>query len=1680
MRNKIQVLLISCLFIFGFSLAHAEDSLQGTFEKRISSSLDDVEEQSSGRVSASSSDLELVFDKSNQHIGMRFTGVSLPKGVTVTRAYVQFTTDEKNSGTTSLRIKAHDVDDAPAFTTLSRNVSNRATTNASISWQPAAWNTVGAATSNERTPNIKNVIQEVVSRSGWKSGNDIAIIITGTGERTAESFNGSSNKAPLLHIEYTYTVDSAGGTGEGYITRQVWTDVSGTGLTALTGLSSYPNNPTTTNEITSFEAQSNWANNYGTRIVGYLHAAVSGTYTFWIATDDSGELWLSTNDLASNKQKIASITRWAGVRDWTKFASQKSASITLQAGQRYYIEALQKEGGGGDNIAVAWKRPGGSLEVIPGEYLSPFTGTAPTPTTYTLTINNGSGDNKYVSGAKISIKADTAPSGKVFDRWVANSGNPSIASITASTTTLTMPARGATVTATYKNGVSLRNAENPANTVNGLDYKYYSGSWNALPNFAALTPVEAGSLSNYSINGRLANNNFGFAFKGYINVPTDGTYTFYTNSDDGSKLYIGSTTVVNNDGLHGNVQQSGQIGLKAGKHAVNVDFFERSGGEVLEVRYQGPGISKRLIPSNALYREQSTGGGDTTRPVIRLAGSAQMNIMQGTAFNDPGATATDDRDGNLTGSISRSGSVNTARVGSYALSYNVNDAAGNPARTVARTVNVTLSADIIRPVITLNGNQTMSIIQGTSFSDPGATASDNRDGNISNAIAKSGNVNTANLGRYTLSYNVKDAAGNNATTVTRKVNIILGPDNTAPVITLIGNQTMVIVQGTSFNDPGATASDNRDGNITNAITKSGSVNTATVGRYMLSYNVKDAANNNATTLTRTVNVTSPPRSSAFTNITSPSNGSVFSFGQEVRVTAEAFDENEITVARLWIDDTYHSIDNTAPYVFSALGLSEGEHTLYVRTKNGNGVVLDSDVVTIKVQKDIVNSGNFKLPIEVLGSAGTKKSITFDINDLSGISHLYLRCNACGYHDISLDKSTSKIKATVRVNGGSAIPLKHFIEKGRVYGNNQINIIGGEANYGGIGGGFRTVRLTVPVSGLVRGENTLTFEHLNAEAPSIGFRILELNLLQNGDLSRKVLSDAEFENDDPSNWRAPRDTSSDIAQGFNLWTQRNNLYDIGFDNMDGRGNRQGPINGDMRASCADCHASDGRDLKYFNFSNLSIIERSKFHGLTQADGEKIASYIRDLDIQVVEQARPWNPAYQPGPGLDSRPAYEWAAGAGVDAILDRDSDMAPYLFPNGTSLNAVRDVVDRYDTLNFRELPINIPMPEWNQWLPVIHPDDAFNTSASAIVSDYSGRNVGMPYYKKIYNDAVANPNPTSIGALAVNIKRWLGRGQDCATGDNMRGIDGAVMESLRLPATDVTSSNCNSIKDTPALEPYEIAKRSLTAWSAVKMWEIMHSNNLEQESEKQGERVCSDGRCIDASEPRGWVADGRNVFDRAPHFIGTGGGRKFFTQNPMLGILESNAWYHLNMILNPGYRETMPSHFAYTYSHVELLQSESDIDQGYRFWATMVKQRQLQTNGKYGVEAGLDLRTAQPYVYYGTARNTTKTDTQASVGQPLWGRLAQAMVEDFVEDANNATSSNWANATNNRKVQDRNSTDFSGCGSRCSFTLGKFQGRNTYRVIPKLRDIGVAENVIDDLIDWGQKTWPRGPWNNLR
>ena len=145
------------------------------------------------------------------------------------------------------------------------------------------------------------------------------------------------------------------------------------------------------------------------------------------------------------------------------------------------------------------------------------------------------------------------------------------------------------------------------NPVNGLEYDYYqSGGYTSVPDFKNLTPQKSGNALNFDLSLATRTTVYAFNFTGYINVPTDGYYTFYTNSDDGSMLYIDDRLVTDNDGLHGLVEKSGQIGLKAGYHKIAVGYVQQGGAATLVVSYEGPGVSKRAIPAASIFRESST------------------------------------------------------------------------------------------------------------------------------------------------------------------------------------------------------------------------------------------------------------------------------------------------------------------------------------------------------------------------------------------------------------------------------------------------------------------------------------------------------------------------------------------------------------------------------------------------------------------------------------------------------------------------------------------------------------------------------------------------------------------------------------------------------------------------------------------------------------------------------------------------------------------------------------------------------------------------------------------------------------------------------------------------------------------------------------------------------------------
>ncbi|MBC8082985.1 MAG: T9SS type A sorting domain-containing protein, partial [Hymenobacter sp.] len=184
---------------------------------------------------------------------------------------------------------------------------------------------------------------------------------------------------------------------------------------------------------------------------------------------------------------------------------------------------------------------------------------------------------------------------------------------------------------------NLRVPENPASTVAGLDYKYYEGVWNQLPNFGALPVVRTGTATDLRLTMRQREAHYATQFTGFVTVPTDGQYTFSTTSDDGSKLYIGSTQVVDNDGIHPDVERSGTIGLRAGTHAVTIAYFQGEGGQVLTVSYAGPGINKQPLPAASLRRIAGSGtsgkGAAPLATALRTAGTSLQvypNPNQGT------------------------------------------------------------------------------------------------------------------------------------------------------------------------------------------------------------------------------------------------------------------------------------------------------------------------------------------------------------------------------------------------------------------------------------------------------------------------------------------------------------------------------------------------------------------------------------------------------------------------------------------------------------------------------------------------------------------------------------------------------------------------------------------------------------------------------------------------------------------------------------------------------------------------------------------------------------------------------------------------------------------------------------------------------------------------------------------
>ncbi len=323
---------------------------------------------------------------------------------------------------------------------------------------------------------------------------------------------------------------------------------------------------------------------------------------------------------------------------------------------------------------------------------------------------------------------------------------------------------------------------------------------------------------------------------------------------------------------------------------------------------------------------------DQKAPALLLTGSDSIPLFLGQVFVDPGATCRDGREGDLDSLIVRTGSVMDTVPGVYRFDYSCRDHAGNQAIPVQRKVSIKLPPDTIPPMLALLGQDTLRIAKGSAFIESGGSCKDARDGIIFVTII--GKVNTDSIGSYLLIYTCHDAAGNAAIEMRRVVQVYLPADVDAPVLAMIGADSLSIYLGAIFHDPGATCLDGRDGNM--AVETVGVVNSALEGLYSIIYDCKDKAGNSATTKPRKVKVEIPPDTIApILVLNGRDSVTVFRYGIFVDSGATCEDAR----------DGKLPVISTGTPGMSALGLYAIVYTC--TDKAGNGAVMTRTVVVIE-------------------------------------------------------------------------------------------------------------------------------------------------------------------------------------------------------------------------------------------------------------------------------------------------------------------------------------------------------------------------------------------------------------------------------------------------------------------------------------------------------------------------------------------------------------------------------------------------------------------------------------------------------------------------------------------------------------------------------------------------------------
>jgi len=518
-------------------------------------------------------------------------------------------------------------------------------------------------------------------------------------------------------------------------------------------------------------------------------------------------------------------------------------------------------------------------------------------------------------------------------------------------------------------------------------------------------------------------------------------------------------------------------------------------------------------------------------------------------------------------------------------------------------------------------------------------------------------------------------------------------------------------------------------------------------------------------------------------------------------------------------------------------------------------------------------------------------------------------------------------------------------------------------------------------------------------------------------------------DTPESWVAPLPDADSIRLGRELW----HTASLVASSL--------PDSPRIQARCADCHAHDGRDLKYFNFSNASIVARSRFHGLTALQGEQIASYIRSLSLP--NPGRPWNPPYQPGPQLDEQPASNWAAGAGLGWVLERDTDALPYLLKatSGQADAAPLAIASTFDVRQFvtqikpdifhpdgnvnpREIPIALQLPDWNQWLPRVHPKDAWGPSfaRSEFAKLYDGwdggRRKGKPSLRTLLTPAQAAD--WNVRAIFPLFARWS---------QARRAFLGRFVKGRAEWSAELTDK-----------------VYSTQLWQLAKTWEMMQEFGLETRgADLYGE----------AAESRTWCST--TLADTAPAAAHIPDGPTGVGGSALTNQYLSASWYELQIILNRGnhrHRDRTPIDWLYLIGQFRELYHQSHFPEPVRLLVAVTK-------GLQSTDPGLG-----PDDYREGWRPEQNVDPRIMVS-PGWAPFFKPLPVEARRALTEALLAAWLHKTLQYSVAEylplvsvRHS--YTGRYAYTDITGGK-----VWEAAQRFRAAGVSDDLVERLQNWG-------------